>query len=82
MTAVAHMALGVYGFGCEDALIHLFNFVWPNVFETSPHVIQAFMFSIEALRVALGPNKVLQYALQVCVFNCLSSYLFILQNFN
>ncbi|VDQ13566.1 unnamed protein product [Trichobilharzia regenti] len=68
MTAVAHMALGVYGFGCEDALLHLLNIVWPNVLETSPHVIQAFMFCIEALRVALGPNKILQYCIQVSLF--------------
>lgn len=64
------MALGVYGFGCEDALIHLLNHVWPNIFETSPHLVQAFMDSIEGLRVALGPNKILQYVLQV------SSYIF------
>ena len=38
--AVKHMALGVFGFGCEDALTHLMNFVWPNVFETSPHLVQ------------------------------------------
>merc|ERR1711997_827972 len=31
--AIKHMALGVFGFGCEDALIHLMNFVWPNVFD-------------------------------------------------
>jgi hypothetical protein len=36
---VKHMALGVPGLGCEDALIHLLNFVWLNIFETSPHVI-------------------------------------------
>ena len=36
--AIKHMALGVYGFGCEDALIHLLNHVWPNIFETSPHL--------------------------------------------
>ncbi|THD27375.1 Splicing factor 3B subunit [Fasciola hepatica] len=64
MTAVGHMALGVYGFGCEDALLHLLNIVWPNVLETSPHVVQAFMFCVEGLRVALGPNKILQYTLQ------------------
>ncbi|VDM19954.1 unnamed protein product [Hydatigera taeniaeformis] len=64
MSAVGHMALGVYGFGCEDALLHLLNFVWPNVFETSPHVVQAFMAAIEGFRVALGPNKIIQYALQ------------------
>ena len=61
------MALGVYGFGCEDALIHLLNYVWPNIFETSPHLVQAFMDAVEGMRVALGPIKVLQYALQVCV---------------
>ncbi|XP_063232922.1 splicing factor 3B subunit 1 isoform X2 [Bacillus rossius redtenbacheri] len=62
--AIKHMALGVYGFGCEDALIHLLNHVWPNIFETSPHLVQAFMDSIEGLRVALGSNKILQYVLQ------------------
>ncbi len=65
MSAVGHMALGVYGFGCEDALIHLLNYVWPNVFETSPHVVQAFMSAIEGFRVALGPNKIMQYVMQV-----------------
>jgi hypothetical protein len=65
MSAIQHMALGVYGFGCEDALIHLLNHVWPNVFETSPHVVQAFMGAIEGMRVGIGPSKVLQYALQV-----------------
>ncbi|KAI7757713.1 hypothetical protein M8C21_024854 [Ambrosia artemisiifolia] len=48
------MALGVAGLGCEDALIHLLNYVWPNIFETSPHVINAVMEAIEGMRVALG----------------------------
>ena len=65
MAAIQHIALGVYGFGCEDALTHLLNYVWPNIFETSPHVVQAFMGSIEGMRVGLGPTKVLQYGLQV-----------------
>lgn len=30
--AIKHLALGVQGFGCEDALIHLLNFIWPNIF--------------------------------------------------
>ncbi|XP_076460472.1 splicing factor 3B subunit 1-like isoform X1 [Babylonia areolata] len=64
MAAIQHMALGVAGFGCEDALIHLLNYVWPNVFESSPHVVQAFMGAIEGLRVAVGPSKILQYTLQ------------------
>ncbi|CAH0701798.1 unnamed protein product [Spodoptera exigua] len=62
--AIKHMALGVYGFGCEDALVHLLNHVWPNIFETSPHLVQAFMDAVEGMRVALGPVKILQYALQ------------------
>ncbi|XP_066146291.1 splicing factor 3B subunit 1 isoform X1 [Euwallacea fornicatus] len=62
--AIKHMALGVYGFGCEDALVHLLNYVWPNIFETSPHLVQAFMDAIEGMRVALGPIKILQYTLQ------------------
>ena len=65
--AIKHMALGVYGFGCEDALVHLLNHVWPNIFETSPHLVQAFMDAVEGMRVALGPVKILQYALQVCI---------------
>ena len=58
------MALGVFGFGCEDALIHLLNYVWPNIFETSPHVINAVIEAIEGLRCSLGPVKILQYTLQ------------------
>lgn len=66
-SVIQHMALGVYGFGCEDALTHLLNYLWPNIFESSPHLVQAFMGAIEGLKVSLGPIKMLQYALQVCV---------------
>lgn len=64
MSAVGHLALGVYGYGCEDSLTHILNFVWPNIFETSPHVIQAFISAIEGLRIALGHTKLLYYTLQ------------------
>ncbi|KAL2624256.1 hypothetical protein R1flu_008501 [Riccia fluitans] len=63
-SAVKHMALGVAGLGCEDALIHLLNYVWPNIFETSPHVINAVMEAIEGMRVALGAAILLSYCLQ------------------
>ncbi|KAI1721248.1 splicing factor 3B subunit 1 domain-containing protein [Ditylenchus destructor] len=62
--AVAHLTLGAYSFGCEDALVHLMNYVWPNMLENSPHVIQRFVFACDAMRVSLGPIKVLQYCLQ------------------
>jgi splicing factor 3B subunit 1 len=62
--AVKHLSLGVARLGCEDALIHLLNFVWPNIFEESPHVINATCDAIEGLMVALGPNIILQYTIQ------------------
>mmetsp|Transcript_14855 Transcript_14855/g.18824 ORF Transcript_14855/g.18824 Transcript_14855/m.18824 type:complete len:651 (-) Transcript_14855:50-2002(-) len=61
---VKHLSLGVVGLGCEDVLIHLLNYVWPNVFEESPHVIQATLDAIQGLIVALGPNIVLSYCYQ------------------
>eukprot|EP00998_Keelungia_sp_KM082_P008672 NODE_485_length_1881_cov_36.957811_g478_i0.p1 GENE.NODE_485_length_1881_cov_36.957811_g478_i0~~NODE_485_length_1881_cov_36.957811_g478_i0.p1 ORF type:complete len:618 (-),score=202.30 NODE_485_length_1881_cov_36.957811_g478_i0:27-1637(-) len=61
---VKHMSLGVTSLGCEDALRHLFNFVWPNVFETSPHVINAVFEAMEGLRTSLGPTIVMQYTFQ------------------
>jgi len=61
---VKHLALGVAGLGCEDALCHLLNFVWPNIFEASPHVINAVTEAIEGCRVALGCTRILQYCLQ------------------
>jgi len=50
--------------GCEDALVHLLNYLFPNIFEISPHVINAVMEGIEGLRVALGPGRILLYTLQ------------------
>ncbi|KAF7370749.1 Small nuclear ribonucleoprotein [Mycena sanguinolenta] len=63
-TIVKHLALGVAGLGCEDSMLHLMNLVWPNCFETSPHVIGAVMDAIEAMRVTLGPGILLSYVLQ------------------
>jgi splicing factor 3B subunit 1 len=62
--AIKHMALGCYGLGREDALQHLLNYVWPNIFETSPHVINAVHEALEGMRVALGPHVLMQYTLQ------------------
>ena len=51
--AIKHMALGVFGFGCEDALVHLMNYVWPNVFETSPHLVQVMLLSHWSIQTTL-----------------------------
>lgn len=63
-TTVKHISLGVFGLGCEDALAHLLNYVFPNVFETSPHVINAVLEAIEGIRVSLGPAAILNYLVQ------------------
>ena len=63
-TCVKHLSLGVAYLGCEDALAHLANHLWPNVFEISPHVINAVLDGVEGLRVALGPGKILLYTQQ------------------
>jgi splicing factor 3B subunit 1 len=60
-SVVKHIALGVVGLGCEDAMIHLLNLLYPNLFETSPHVIDRIIEAIEAIRVAAGPGLVLNY---------------------
>ena len=62
--AIKHLALGVLGFNVEDCLIHLLNHMWPNIFETSPHVIMAVNDAFEAMRLALGPGYMLLYLLQ------------------
>jgi splicing factor 3B subunit 1 len=40
------------------------NFIWPNIFEVSPHVINAVFEALGGLIVALGPAKVFHYVLQ------------------
>ena len=61
---VKHLALGTAGLGHEDSMQHLLNLVWPNIFETSPHVINSVMDAVEAMRVTLGPGVLLYHALQ------------------
>ncbi|WVR07552.1 hypothetical protein IAU60_004594 [Kwoniella sp. DSM 27419] len=61
---VKHLAIGVAGLGYEEALTHLLNLVWPNIFETSPHVIGGVMDAIESMRLGIGPGPILSYVLQ------------------
>jgi splicing factor 3B subunit 1 len=60
-SAVKHVALGVIGLGCEDAMVHLLNLLFPNIFETSPHVIDRVIEAIEAIRMAVGSGIVMNY---------------------
>ncbi|KAI0556933.1 splicing factor 3b subunit 1 SF3b1 [Gracilaria domingensis] len=63
-TAVGHLALGVRRLVLEDALEHLLNPVLPNIFETSPHEINAVISAIQGCAMALGPGPILMYLLQ------------------
>lgn len=53
-SVVKHLSLGVAGLGCEDAMIHLLNLLVPNIFETSPHVIDRVLEAIEGIRKCVG----------------------------
>lgn len=61
---VKHMCLGSPGLDREDAFVHLLNFVFPNIFEVSPHICTAVTEAIDAMRVAVGPANVFLYLLQ------------------
>ena len=102
-SVVKHVALGVVGLGCEDAMLHLLSrsslypfhptsftlflesffsryvlssndypnagmltpippdLLYPNLFETSPHVIDRIIEAIDAIRMAVGPGMVMNY---------------------
>lgn len=60
-SVVKHVALGVVGLGCEDAMVHLLNLLFPNIFETSPHVIDRIIEAIDAIRMATGTGVVMNY---------------------
>ncbi|KAL6715909.1 U2 snRNP component prp10 [Lecanora helva] len=62
-SVVKHVALGVVGLGCEDAMVHLLNLLYPNLFETSPHVIDRIIEAIDAVRMAVGTGIVMNYVL-------------------
>ena len=53
-SVVRHISLGCVGLGCEDAMMHLLNLLYPNLFETSPHVIDRIIEAIDGIRMAVG----------------------------
>lgn len=60
-SVVKHIALGVVGLGAEDSMLHLLNLLFPNIFETSPHVIDRIIEAIDAIRMAVGTGTVMNY---------------------
>ena len=60
-SVVRHISLGCVGLGCEDAMMHLLNLLYPNLFETSPHVIDRIIEAIDGIRMAVGNGIVMNY---------------------
>lgn len=60
-SVVQHIAIGCVGLGVEDALVHLLNLLWPNIYETSPHVIDRVILGVDSIRTAVGPGIVMNY---------------------
>lgn len=60
-TCLKHLAVNCAGRGLEDAFVHCMNLLFPNIFETSPHVISRIIEGIDGLRTALGPGVAMNY---------------------
>ncbi|ODV93299.1 hypothetical protein PACTADRAFT_51908 [Pachysolen tannophilus NRRL Y-2460] len=62
-SVVKHMALGCIGDGVEEIFIHFLNLILPNIFETSPHVIERILESIDCIRNNIGNGILMNYCL-------------------
>lgn len=63
-TVVRHLALNCVGLTHDDyqqVFIHFLNLVWPNIYESSPHVIIRIIECLDALRIVIGPGVFLNY---------------------
>lgn len=63
-TVIKHMALNCVGLtndGYYDIFIHFLNLLLPNIYETSPHVINRILDSIDSLRLVLGTGSFTNY---------------------
>mmetsp|Transcript_15380 Transcript_15380/g.24343 ORF Transcript_15380/g.24343 Transcript_15380/m.24343 type:complete len:257 (-) Transcript_15380:22-792(-) len=56
-----HLSLSLYDFGFEDIFVHLFNFVWPNIFENQSFFRKSLLNAIDALRISIGSYKIIYY---------------------
>lgn len=60
-TVVRHLALNCMGLGLEDAMVHFLNLLLPNIYETSPHVIDRILDAIDCTRNAVGMGVAMNY---------------------
>ena len=62
--SLKNLSMGVYGYSCEKYLLHLFNYIFPNIFENSPHIKNGVFETFEALKLVIGPGEMLLFLLQ------------------
>lgn len=63
-TVVQKIAINCYGLTNDnnaDLFIHFLNLIMPNIYETSPHVINRILESIDSLRTIIGIGPFLNY---------------------
>ncbi|KAF2836379.1 U2 snRNP component HSH155 [Patellaria atrata CBS 101060] len=60
---ISHLGTTLAGLGCEDAMVHLLSLLWPNIFETSPHVIDRVIDAINGIRQSVGTGIIMNYTL-------------------
>mmetsp|Transcript_2874 Transcript_2874/g.5510 ORF Transcript_2874/g.5510 Transcript_2874/m.5510 type:complete len:451 (-) Transcript_2874:352-1704(-) len=60
---IQHVSINVLNMNCEELIQHLFNYVWPNIFERSPHMKKAVVNCIDSCRVILGGSLIYFYVI-------------------
>lgn len=63
-TVIRHMAINCIGLTNDDyydVFVHYLNLLMPNVYETSPHVINRILESIDAIRTVIGMGSFSNY---------------------
>lgn len=63
-TVVKHICLNSFGVMDSEKLqvfVHFLNLLMPNIFETSPHVIERILESIDAIRISIGVGTFANY---------------------
>ena len=59
-----HLSLCNFGRPLQEEFIHLMNMIWPNIMETSPHVILNTLETVESLRLNIGSGTIFNFLVQ------------------
>ncbi|ABA27354.1 mRNA splicing factor U2 snRNP subunit (nucleomorph) [Bigelowiella natans] len=58
---IQHISIGLVGLDYKRILLHFFNYLWPNIFETTHQINKAVWNAIDALRLTIGPEIMMFY---------------------